>query len=98
LASTEAASYAAAFGADATGGEVSAHDLIALAGWTPPLSPEQQSRLRAAAAGGADRGRFVAAAHAETELGHAWTDAFLACAGPGSPQHGSSNDTARHAS
>lgn len=91
LASMEAASYAAAFGADAIGGEVPAHDLVALAGWTPPLSPEQQSRLRAAAAGGTDRDRFVAVAHA-------WTDAFLASAGPGSPQHDTTNDTARHAS
>jgi hypothetical protein len=98
LASTEAASYAAAFGTDAIGGEVSTHDLVALAGWTPPLSPEQRSRLRAAAARGTDRDRFVAAAHAETELDHAWIDAFLASEEPGSPQNDSTNDTARHAS
>ncbi|MGH3887470.1 MAG: hypothetical protein ACRDSZ_13035 [Pseudonocardiaceae bacterium] len=98
LASTEATSYAAAFGADAIGDGVSAHDLVALAGWTPPLSSEQQSRLQAAAAGGADRDRFVVAAHADTELGHAWTDAFLASAGPGSPKNYPANDTARQAS
>ncbi|MGH3799119.1 MAG: hypothetical protein ACRDTD_03120 [Pseudonocardiaceae bacterium] len=98
LASTEATSYAAAFGADAIGGGVSAHDLVALAGWTPPLSSEQQSRLQAAAARGADHDRFVAAAHADTELGHAWTDAFLASAGPGSPKNYPANDTTRQAS
>lgn len=97
LVSTDAASYADAFGADATGGEVSAHDLVALAGWTPPLSSEQQSRLLAAAGEGADRDRFVAALHAETELGHAWVNAFLAPGGSGSSGN-STNDTERQVS
>ncbi|HEV7453210.1 MAG TPA: hypothetical protein VGO16_17880, partial [Pseudonocardiaceae bacterium] len=61
LASTEAATYAAAFGDGAAGHPVStAHDLICLAGWTPPVSTAHADRLRAAAADGADRAAFVA--------------------------------------
>lgn len=97
LASTDAASYVDAFGAEATGREVSAHDLVALAGWIPPLSSEQQSRLLAAAEGGADRDRFVAALHAETELGHPWIDAFLTLLGSGCSGN-SINDTERQVS
>ncbi|HEU0090381.1 MAG TPA: hypothetical protein VFQ77_22440 [Pseudonocardiaceae bacterium] len=82
LLSAEVTSYTAAFDPPSTRGEVSGHDLIALAGWTPPLSVDQQSRLRTAAAGGADRDRFVAALQAEPELGHAWIDNFLAPTGP----------------
>lgn len=74
-ASAEATGYVAAFGADDRDGGVSAHDLLALAGWTPPLSEEQRSRLTEAAAGGADRMAFVTAMHAQTDLGRAWVNA-----------------------
>ncbi len=94
LASVEAAGYAAAFGADGTNDEVSAYDLVALAGWTPRLLPEQQARLRTAAAVEADRDQFVAALHAETELADAWIDGFLAPVGLERPQ----KDIARQAS
>ncbi|MGH3778718.1 MAG: hypothetical protein ACRDRR_23775 [Pseudonocardiaceae bacterium] len=72
-ASLEATSYAGAFGAD----EVGAHDLVALAGWTPPVTAEQANRLRQAAASAADRASFVAALHDETELSAAWVGAFF---------------------
>lgn len=58
--------------------EASAAELIALAGWVPSLTEAQASRLTEAAAGGADRQRFVAALHGETGLGNAWTDGFFA--------------------
>jgi hypothetical protein len=76
-ASSEATGYAAAF---ETGG-ATAHDLVALAGWTPPLTIEQGARLRAAAADGADRAEFVAALHHDTELGVLWVNAFFASCG-----------------
>ncbi|MGQ0774493.1 MAG: hypothetical protein ACT4NY_08765 [Pseudonocardiales bacterium] len=95
LASAEATSYAAAFDANGVGGEVSAYDLVALAGWIPPLSLEQQSRLVTATTRGADRDRFVAVLNAEAELGHAWIDAFLTPVRPGSSDHDLTNDTER---
>ena len=70
-ASLEAASYTAAFGTGEAG------DLVALAGWTPPLTAEQAASLRSAAADGVDRAGFVAALHHETALGAAWIDGFL---------------------
>lgn len=72
--------YTAAFGTG-TAGEVIAHDLVALAGWTPLLTLEQETRLRAPAAGGADQAAFAAALHDDTELGAAWIDAFFASRG-----------------
>jgi hypothetical protein len=72
-ASIEATGYAAAFG---TGG-TTAHDLVTLAGWTPPLTTEQENRLRAAAADSANRAEFVAALHRDTELGTLWKNAFF---------------------
>jgi len=77
LASAEAASYTAAFGGDANGDDVSAHDLVELAGWTPTLPPGGASALRAAAADGADRAGFVAALHDNISLGNAWVEPFL---------------------
>ncbi len=79
-ASIEATGYAAAFGTG-TADEVIAHDLVALAGWTPPLAPAQEARLRAAAADGADRAAFVAVLHDDTELGAAWVEAFFTSRG-----------------
>ena len=70
-ASLEAMSYASAADADDAG------DLVALAGWTPPLTGDQAARLREAAADGADRAGFVAAMHNKTELGVAWIEGFL---------------------
>jgi len=57
--------------------EQSVDDLVALAGWTPALTPAQTSRLTEAAAGGATRDRFVASLHSETDLSHAWNSGFL---------------------
>ncbi|MGH3875009.1 MAG: hypothetical protein ACRDSR_26525 [Pseudonocardiaceae bacterium] len=65
-ASLEATNYVGAFGTHPD--EVSAHDLVALAGWTPPMTAEQAARLRQAAADVADRAGFVTALHNETEL------------------------------
>jgi hypothetical protein len=70
-ASLEAASYTAAFGTGEAG------DLVALAGWTPPLTAEQAASLCSAAANGVDRAGFVAALHHETDLGAAWIGGFL---------------------
>ena len=80
----EATSYAGAFGTHPD--EVSAHDLVVLAGWTPPVTAEQAARLRQAAAGAADRASFAAALHDETELGAAWIEAFFDLDGQTSPQ------------
>lgn len=77
LASTEASAYAVAFGT-ADGDPVStAHDLVSLAGWTPSLTTAHAERLRAAAAGEADRAAFVAALHDDADLGSTWVEAFL---------------------
>ncbi len=70
----EATSYSGAFGTGTD--EVSAHDLVALAGWTPTVTAEQASRLRQAAAGAVDRAGFVAALQDEDDLGAAWIEAF----------------------
>lgn len=53
-------------------------EMVALAGWTPPLSPAQASLLTEAAAGGVSREQFTAALHGKTGLGDAWTEGFLA--------------------
>jgi hypothetical protein len=70
----EAISYTTAFAPEL---EASVDTLIALAGWTPPLTSAQASRLTEAAAGGASREQFVAALHGETGLGNSWVDGFL---------------------
>lgn len=75
----EAISYTAAFALDR---ECSANELVALAGWTPPLTSAQASRLTEAATGGASREQFVAALHGETGLGNAWTHGFRRSASP----------------
>ncbi|MGH7657435.1 MAG: hypothetical protein ACREL6_04305 [Gemmatimonadales bacterium] len=78
LASTETDIVAAAFGGTAAGDPVStAHDLVRLAGWTPPLRTGQADLLRAAASGGADRAGFVATLRDEPDLCSHWVDAFL---------------------
>lgn len=74
-ASLEATSYAGAFGTATD--EVSAHDLVALAGWTPGVTAEQASRLRQAAACAADRAGFEAALHDESDFGATWIEAFF---------------------
>lgn len=74
-ASLEAISYAGAFGTPAD--EVSAHDLVALAGWTPLVTAEQVSRLRQAAVGAADRAGFEAALHDESDSEATWIEAFF---------------------
>jgi hypothetical protein len=70
-----AISYTTAFAPEL---EPSVDELVALAGWTPPLTVAQASRLTEAATGGAGREQFVAALHDETGLGNAWTEGFLA--------------------
>ena len=74
VAHAEATSYTTAFALDA---DISPAQLVALAGWTPALTPAQSSRLVEAAAGGASREQFVAALHSETELGNTWVNGFL---------------------
>ncbi|RLK58602.1 AAA family ATPase [Actinokineospora cianjurensis] len=56
----EAISYTTAFAQD-----LAVDELVALAGWTPALTPAQASRLTEAAAGGASREEFVAHLHGE---------------------------------
>lgn len=51
--------------------------LLALAGWAPPLTEAQASRLTEAAAGGVSRNQFVHALHNETWLGTTWVDGLL---------------------
>jgi hypothetical protein len=68
----EAIGYTTAFAPDQdTAG------LIALSGWTPPLTEAQASRLTEAAGGGASREQFVHSLHGETGLGNTWTEGFL---------------------
>ncbi|GAA3001761.1 hypothetical protein [Actinokineospora diospyrosa] len=69
----EAISYTTAFAPDLT-----IDELVALAGWTPPLTPGQTSRLTEAAAGGVAREQFVAHLHGETVLDDTWTTGLLA--------------------
>jgi hypothetical protein len=69
----EAIGYRTAFDADSDG---SADELVALAGWTPILTPAQASRLTEAADGGATREQFTARLHGETGLGNTWVDGF----------------------
>lgn len=70
----EAIGYTAAFAPEL---EASVDELVALAGWTPTLTPGQASRLTEAAAGGASREQFTANLHGETGLGNTWVDGFL---------------------
>lgn len=56
--------------------KTSADELVALAGWTPPLTEAQASRLTEAASSGASREQFVHALHNETGLG-IWINGFL---------------------
>ena len=79
---TTATAYAAAFTTpntepDPSAGDQGAAELVALAGWTPPMTATEQSWLRAAAAGDATRSEFVAALHDEVELGNTWITPFL---------------------
>ena len=73
VARAEAIGYTTAFAPD-----LEVAGLVALAGWTPELTPAQASRLTEAATGGASREQFVAALHGETGLGNVWTEGFLA--------------------
>ncbi|MFY9806470.1 MAG: hypothetical protein WAK86_04290, partial [Pseudonocardiaceae bacterium] len=87
LASTTARTYTAAFtarpdadpdaGSDSARAESAGAELVALAGWAPPLTPDQQDRLRAAAAGDATRAQFVAAMHDDIDIGTAWIIGFV---------------------
>lgn len=74
VARAEAISYTTAFASDM---EASPDELVALAGWTPRLSPPQASRLTEAACGGASREQFAAALHDEIGLGDVWAEGFL---------------------
>lgn len=71
----EAISYTTAFAPEM---ESSVDELVALAGWTPTLTPAQASKLTEAAAGGASREQFTAALHGDTGLGDTWVQGFLA--------------------
>lgn len=71
----EAISYVTAFAPDLV---TSPDELATLAGWTPPLSAPQVSRLTEAAAGGATRDDFTAALRGGTGLGDSWIEGFLA--------------------
>jgi hypothetical protein len=71
----EAISYTTAFAPEP---DTSVEQLVALAGWTPPLTDGQASRLTEAATGGASREQFIAALHGETGLGNTWTEGLLA--------------------
>ena len=82
LASVTATAYTSAFTTpdaepDLTTGDQGHAELVALAGWIPPMTATEQTRLRAAAAGDASRGEFVATLHDEVELGNTWITAFL---------------------
>jgi hypothetical protein len=77
VARAEAIGYTTAFAPD-----LDARQLVALAGWTPPLTRAQASRLTEAAGGGAGREQFVHSLHGETGLGNAWTEGFLSRTGP----------------
>ncbi len=68
-------SYITAFAPDL---KSSVDELVALAGWAPPLAPAQVVWLTAAAARGASREQFVSALQGETDLSSAWIEAFLA--------------------
>jgi hypothetical protein len=70
----EATSYTTAFAQDV---ETSPDELVAVAGWTPTLTPPQASRLTEAATGGATLEQFIAALHGETGLGNTWVEGFL---------------------
>lgn len=72
VARAEAIGYTAAFAP-----EQDSDRLIALSGWTPPLTEAQASRLTEAAGGGANREQFVHSLHGETGLGNTWTEGFL---------------------
>lgn len=71
----EAIGYSTAFAPEL---ESSVDELLALAGWVPPLTAAQAARLTAAAAGGAGRDRFTEAMHGEIGLGEIWVNRFLA--------------------
>lgn len=75
VARAEAISYSTAFDREM---DASPDELVALAGWTPALTPAQVSRLTEAAAGNASRERFTANLHSETGLGNTWVNGFLA--------------------
>lgn len=78
----EAISYTTAFTPEP---QASVDELVALAGWTPNLTPAQESLLTEAAAGGATREQFTAALQDEAGLADAWLNGFLAH--PAFPDH-----------
>ena len=57
--------------------EASADDLVALAGWTPPLDTDDIDRLTRAGRDHRDRDGFIAAMRAEVALGNAWSAPWL---------------------
>lgn len=79
----EAIGYCTAFTPEP---ESSVDELLALAGWVPPLTAAQVSRLTAAANGGASRDQFTEAMHGEIALGEIWVNRFLT-------HHAASGDT-----
>lgn len=70
----EAISYSTTFAPEL---ESSVDELLAMAGWVPPLTAAQVSRLTEAAAGGASRDQFTEAMHGEIGLGEIWVNRFL---------------------
>ncbi|MFW5415929.1 hypothetical protein J0910_04810 [Nocardiopsis sp. CNT-189] len=57
--------------------DASADDLVALAGWTPPLGADDIDKLTRAGRDRRDRDGFVAAMRAEVALGDAWSAPWL---------------------
>jgi hypothetical protein len=70
----EAIGYSTAFAPEL---ESSVDELLALAGWVPPLTAAQAARLTEAAADGASRDQFTEAMHGEIGLGEIWVNRFL---------------------
>lgn len=91
LASTSATVYATAFTAPdrPSAEDQNAAELVALAGWIPPMTAAEQAQLCAAAASGASRDEFVAALHDDVELGDTWINAFLSPTRPQPAQEAS---------
>ncbi|WP_460756332.1 hypothetical protein [Nocardiopsis oceani] len=57
--------------------DASPDDLVALAGWTPPLSADDVDKLTRAGRAHPDRDGFVSAMRAEISLGNAWSAPWL---------------------
>ncbi|GAA3729600.1 hypothetical protein HDA32_000009 [Spinactinospora alkalitolerans] len=58
-------------------GDLSVDDVVALAGWVPPLKDEHITKLTRAGADHPDRAAFVAVMRAEVELGNTWSRPWL---------------------